>query len=119
MNYVCDGVSLLPNTFSFFQFHPRFSEGSVIVYCMKQADAANLAAFLRTHEQDADWLVAHPFPLSCLFSIPHSTFLSLCLVIYHAGMTAAARRSVQNRFMKGSLRVVVATIAFGKGLDKR
>lgn len=34
-------------------------------------------------------------------------------------MTAAARRSVQNRFMKGNLRVVVATIAFGMGLNKK
>ena len=37
---------------------------------------------------------------------------------YHAGMTAAQRRRVQKRFMSGELRVVVATIAFGMGLDK-
>ena len=33
-------------------------------------------------------------------------------------MTAAQRRRVQKRFMAGELRIVVATVAFGMGLDK-
>ena len=37
---------------------------------------------------------------------------------YHAGLSAAQRRSVQNAFMSGRLRIVVATVAFGMGLDK-
>lgn len=37
---------------------------------------------------------------------------------YHAGMSASQRRSVQNGFMRGDLRIVVATVAFGMGLDK-
>lgn len=37
---------------------------------------------------------------------------------YHAGLTAAQRKRVQNNFMTGKLRVVVATVAFGMGLDK-
>lgn len=37
---------------------------------------------------------------------------------YHAGLSAAARKRVQNAFMSGRLRVVVATVAFGMGLDK-
>lgn len=37
---------------------------------------------------------------------------------YHAGLTAAQRRRVQKRFMTGQLRIVVATVAFGMGLDK-
>lgn len=37
---------------------------------------------------------------------------------YHAGLTPAHRRRVQNQFMSGELRVVVATVAFGMGLDK-
>lgn len=37
---------------------------------------------------------------------------------YHAGMSASERRRVQNNFMCGELRVVVATVAFGMGLDK-
>jgi ATP-dependent DNA helicase RecQ len=37
---------------------------------------------------------------------------------YHAGMRAADREAVQARFMAGELDVVVATTAFGMGIDK-
>ena len=37
---------------------------------------------------------------------------------YHAGMPAAKRAAVQDRFFRGSLDVVVATSAFGMGIDK-
>jgi ATP-dependent DNA helicase RecQ len=37
---------------------------------------------------------------------------------YHAGMEMESRKSVQNRFMEGTLPVVVATNAFGMGIDK-
>lgn len=38
---------------------------------------------------------------------------------YHGGMTNDDRVSVQNQFMTGSLNIVVATIAFGMGIDKK
>jgi ATP-dependent DNA helicase RecQ len=38
--------------------------------------------------------------------------------MYHAGLTAEDRTRVQNRFMSGELNVVVATNAFGMGIDK-
>ena len=37
---------------------------------------------------------------------------------YHGGMDAAMRNQVQERFMQGELEVVVATTAFGMGVDK-
>lgn len=37
---------------------------------------------------------------------------------YHAGLTPAQRKRVQNAFMSGRLRIIVATVAFGMGLDK-
>ncbi len=37
---------------------------------------------------------------------------------YHAGMTAAERERVQSAFLAGELDVIVATIAFGMGVDK-
>jgi len=40
-------------------------------------------------------------------------------IAYHAGKTAIQRTTAQDRFMKGNVRVVVATIAFGMGLDKK
>ena len=37
---------------------------------------------------------------------------------YHAGMEAEVREAVQNRFMASDRAIVVATIAFGMGIDK-
>ncbi|MEK7703508.1 MAG: RecQ family ATP-dependent DNA helicase [Myxococcota bacterium] len=37
---------------------------------------------------------------------------------YHAGMTPTARERVQSEFLAGTLDVIVATIAFGMGIDK-
>jgi DNA topoisomerase-3 len=37
---------------------------------------------------------------------------------YHAGMTSSARDRVQSDFQAGRLEVIVATIAFGMGIDK-
>lgn len=37
---------------------------------------------------------------------------------YHAGMDDAERTSVQDRFLRGEARIIVATNAFGMGVDK-
>jgi DNA topoisomerase-3 len=37
---------------------------------------------------------------------------------YHAGMSAVARDRVQTKFLEGHLDVIVATVAFGMGIDK-
>jgi DNA topoisomerase-3 len=37
---------------------------------------------------------------------------------YHAGMSAISREAVQTSFLAGELEVIVATIAFGMGVDK-
>ncbi|GIW98572.1 MAG: helicase [Pirellulaceae bacterium] len=38
--------------------------------------------------------------------------------VYHAGLVAEQRRVIQDRFMNNDLRVIVATNAFGMGIDK-
>ena len=38
--------------------------------------------------------------------------------VYHAGLPASRRDEVQERFLYGDLEVIVATIAFGMGIDK-
>ena len=38
---------------------------------------------------------------------------------YHAGMDNEKREHIQNKFMDGSLACIVATIAFGMGIDKK
>ncbi len=40
------------------------------------------------------------------------------VLIYHAGLDRGSRASAQQRFMSGEVRVIVATNAFGMGIDK-
>ena len=50
-----------------------------------------------------------------------STFLAkngLSSRAYHAGLPAEFRAAAQNSFMAGETRIIVATIAFGMGIDK-
>lgn len=37
---------------------------------------------------------------------------------YHAGLSASERKNVQERFIRDDLSIVVATVAFGMGIDK-
>jgi RecQ family ATP-dependent DNA helicase len=63
-----------------------------IVYCGTRKDTDTLAAEIGAHGIET--------------------------VAYHAGMTPQARRDSQEAFMEGSAEVVVATNAFGMGVDK-
>jgi RecQ family ATP-dependent DNA helicase len=74
------------------QKDPRFKTGSVIVYCSLRAQCEDVAKYLIGQSVSAAY--------------------------YHAGRTPRDRQSIQNRFFSGKLRVVVATVAFGMGLDK-
>jgi ATP-dependent DNA helicase RecQ len=56
----------------------------------------------KTAEQIAEHLAQRGFPASA----------------YHAGMAHELRESIQLRFMAGELNCIVATIAFGMGIDK-
>ena len=42
----------------------------------------------------------------------------LSAAAYHAGLTPERRAEVQERFMQGDIPIIVATIAFGMGIDK-
>ncbi|WMX48344.1 DNA helicase RecQ [Streptomyces roseicoloratus] len=63
-----------------------------VVYCLSRSSVEKTAAFLVEQGIDA--------------------------VPYHAGMDAAARAANQSRFLREDGVVVVATIAFGMGIDK-
>ena len=62
-----------------------------IIYTPSRKQAESVAA-----------LLAHSFPAAA----------------YHAGLDANRRRRVQDDFLSGKLEVIVATIAFGMGIDK-
>jgi ATP-dependent DNA helicase RecQ len=47
-----------------------------------------------------------------------SAALGVEAIAYHAGLYRAARAAAQRRFMEGEVEVVVATTAFGMGVDK-
>ena len=66
---------------------------STIVYVTLQKTAEEVAEFLFANK-----INAHP---------------------YHAGMNNEKREEIQDQFMKGTLTCIVATIAFGMGVDKK
>lgn len=63
-----------------------------IVYCGTRRDAEAVGALLREE--------------------------GFAAVVYHAGMSSEARRSSQEAFARGAAEVIVATNAFGMGIDK-
>ncbi|MGP4668099.1 DNA helicase RecQ [Agrobacterium pusense] len=65
---------------------------SGIVYCLSKRKVEETAAWLREEGRDA---------------LP-----------YHAGMDKAAREENQTRFQHGEAVIIVATVAFGMGIDK-
>ena len=67
-------------------------KGVGIVYVTLQHSAEQVADFLRQNRIEA--------------------------LAYHAGFADEKRRQIQSDFMAGSVQVVVATIAFGMGIDK-
>jgi len=70
----------------------RHSGEAAIVYCITRKDTESMAAYLA----DAGIRAAH----------------------YHAGMGADDRRRTQDRFAAEEIDVVVATVAFGMGIDR-
>ena len=68
------------------------TRGTGIVYVSSRERAEQVAAVLRRHG----------------ISARH----------YHAGMDTGDRAAVQDAFMRGRVRVIVATVAFGMGVDK-
>ncbi|KAK8044152.1 hypothetical protein PG993_004176 [Apiospora rasikravindrae] len=67
-------------------------DGSTLVYVTVQRQAEELATTLRGKGHNAE--------------------------AFHAGMKVEEKTSIQDRFMASKVRIVVATIAFGMGIDK-
>lgn len=65
---------------------------SVIIYCFSRKDTESIAEKLNGYGHNAG--------------------------SYHAGLSADKRRDNQERFIRDEIRIMVATIAFGMGIDK-
>ncbi|MEM9373523.1 MAG: ATP-dependent DNA helicase RecQ, partial [Planctomycetota bacterium] len=73
--------------------HQRAGDsGGTIVYCLSRKDTEELAGRLRTHGINAE--------------------------AYHAGLNEQTRQDIEQRFSNESLDAVVATVAFGMGIDR-
>ena len=70
----------------------KYKNESIIIYCFSRKDTENLALQLQ-----AAGFKALP---------------------YHAGLNKDVRRQTQDQFIKDDISIIVATIAFGMGIDK-
>jgi len=70
----------------------QYVNDSGIVYCMTRKTTEDVAASLNT--------------------------IGLKVVCYHAGLSAEKRNKAQEDFINGNVNVIVATVAFGMGIDK-
>uniref|UniRef100_A0A672Z955 DNA 3'-5' helicase n=1 Tax=Sphaeramia orbicularis TaxID=375764 RepID=A0A672Z955_9TELE len=100
---------------------------SIIVYCTKRDETVRVAALLRTclqgvvvkeNKQITNSINPAGQKKKELARKKIRKPLKWQAESYHAGLSASERRRVQNNFMCGELRIVVATVAFGMGLDK-
>ena len=71
---------------------PSKTPGGAIVYCATRPQTENIAQYLRAKNINA----AH----------------------FHAGLSPETKKNVQQQFISGDIRVIVATNAFGMGIDK-
>ena len=69
-----------------------YKNSSVIIYCFSRNDTQNLVDKLNAK--------------------------GLSAVPYHAGLNAKTRKENQEKFIKDEVNIIVATIAFGMGIDK-
>ncbi len=71
---------------------PEREPGGAIVYCATRRQTEEMGEFLREKGMKADH--------------------------FHAGLSPETKKNVQESFIRGELRVIVATNAFGMGIDK-
>lgn len=105
---------------------------SIIVYCNTRAETENVASMIRTRMQNYSSIVPVPKRVkrgrsTDDFNADHrpdeiadvpTMKLPWNAEAYHAGLTSATKKRIQKDFITGKTRVVVATIAFGMGINK-
>ncbi|KAK3610308.1 hypothetical protein CHS0354_029774 [Potamilus streckersoni] len=93
---------------------------SIIIYCTRREQTDRVATLIRTclNKGQQQYLNVKDRQTGKKGKQKQKRFLEWDAETYHAGLTPHQRKMVQNAFMSGRLRVVVATVAFGMGLDK-
>lgn len=100
---------------------------SIIVYCNTRVETENVASLIRTRMQNYTSIVPMPKRVRRDKSDPsregdkeevQTMKLPWNAEAYHAGLTTATKKKIQRDFITGQTRVVVATIAFGMGINK-
>jgi ATP-dependent DNA helicase RecQ len=91
------------------------TEGSAIIYCATRKHVEEVATFLRTTYRGLKtaaeaWASSTQSSSLC----PHSVSVGY----YHAGLADDLRAKVHEQFLTGQIAVLVATNAFGMGIDK-
>ncbi|XP_044014928.1 ATP-dependent DNA helicase Q4 [Aphidius gifuensis] len=81
---------------------------SIIVYCTRREECMRIAGYLRISLQNT---------IDINKPKPKAKVSQICEA-YHAGMAAGRRKVIQKSFMKGDIKIVVATVAFGMGINK-
>ena len=99
-------------------FVSAFDRPNIRYLVQPKTDArAQLAGFLRNHEDDAGivYCLSRKKVESIAASLQKDGFTALP---YHAGLSAEVRAKNQHRFLTEDAVVIVATIAFGMGIDR-
>ncbi|KAG7168893.1 uncharacterized protein LOC121866392 [Homarus americanus] len=90
----------------------RFSEcSSIIIYCTRRDECERVATLIRTQ-------LMKPTKVDVKSNLKRTRGISFDAEAYHAGLSSYRRHKIQKQFMSGKLRIVVATVAFGMGIDK-
>lgn len=87
------------------------SFNSIIVYCIRRNECERVAAIIRS-------CLSQPGKINMEQNSKKRKRMSYIAEAYHAGMSAAQRKKIQKHFMDGTLKIIVATVAFGMGIDK-
>ncbi len=86
--------------------------------CSSEERIHLLLARLQKHPRDAATIVYVTLQKTAESVAAAINNTGLRAAHYHAGLTDDEREQVQNQFMRGDVPIVVATIAFGMGIDK-
>ena len=70
----------------------KYKDDFIIIYCKTRDKSNELNEFLLQHDYNSD--------------------------CYHAGLTASNRNQIQTKFINRELNIIVATVAFGMGIDQ-